>query len=141
MQAPVDCRALLISSSLVNGAINALVAAYAGLPAIAIANAILMFTSVLWWWATNSPTALRMDRTAAVSCYVIHSCIITYYHSAPVTVLWAYQGCLLIILSHYIAYAVKYYRLSFFVWFVFHCVQTRNNVQQYWMLRESMVHL
>ena len=141
MQAPVDYRALLVSSSLANGAINALVAAYARLPVVAMANVVLMFTSVWWWWSTKNPTALRMDRTAAVSCYILHCGVIAYYHSVPVTVLWAYQGCMLVILSHYAAYVVKYYRLSFFVWFVFHCVQTRNNVQQYWVLRKSMGYL
>jgi len=131
MQAPAECRALLVSSSIVNGLTNVVMATHTGLHVIALANAYVLVTSVRWWNNTDDVYALKMDRLAVVIAYSMHAVGICYYHDVSTVIEWARGGCALILLSYYIAYVVEWRRLSFFVWFLFHCVQTYNNIQQY----------
>ena len=131
MHAPAEYRVLLVTSSIVNGGLNVIGAAYACLPVLALANTALMFTSVRWWWATNNRNAFRIDRMAVVVAYLLHAVTIADRQSLTTAVEWGYQGCALVALSYYAAYVVEWYRLSFFVWFVFHCVQTASNIRQY----------
>ena len=132
MQAPVEYRVLLVSSSVINGAINSLVAAYAHSPIVILANTTLMFRFVRRWSAANNRNTLRI---AAVVACTMHTVVIADRHSLLTALDW---GCMLIALSYYTAYVAERYRLSFFVWFLFHCVQTYNNIGQYIALASAV---